>query len=73
MSVTLANSSATNITVDIKDGSTVKWTFPVPASGGVTHTFPIPLRGTAATAWNFDGSAAATTLTCSMIGFKSKV
>ena len=73
MSVTLANSSATNITVDIKDGTTVKWTFPVPASGGVTHTFPIPLRGTAATAWNFDGSAAATTLTCSMIGFKSKV
>lgn len=73
MAVTLANSSASAITVDIKDGTTVKWTFPVPATGGVTHSFPIPIPGTAATAWNFDGSAAATTLTCSMIGFKSKV
>jgi hypothetical protein len=34
---------------------------------------PVPIPGTAATAWNFDGSAAATTVTCSMVGFKSKV
>lgn len=73
MAVTLANSSATNITVDIKDGSTAKWTFPVPANGGVTHPFPVPLVGTANTAWNFDASAGVTTLTCSMLGFKSKV
>lgn len=71
--VTICNSSATAITVDIKDGSTVKWSFPVPAGGGVTHSFATPLAGTAATAWNFDPSTAATTITCSMSGFKSKI
>jgi hypothetical protein len=37
----------------------------------VTHFDP-PLRGTAATAWNFDPSAATTTLICSMSGYQSK-
>lgn len=71
--VTICNSSATAITVDIKDGTTVKWSFPVPAGAGVTHSFATPIAGTAATAWNFDPSTAATTITCSMSGFKSKV
>lgn len=71
--ITLTNSSATNVVVEIKEGTTTKWTFPVPANGGVTHSFRSPLAGTANTAWNFDGSAAATTLYCSMSGFKSKV
>ncbi len=71
--VTIANSSATPITVDMKDGSTIKWTFPVPANAGVTHSFRTPLGGTAATAWNFDPSAAATTVSCSVSGFKSKI
>ena len=72
-SIVLANSSASNITVDIKDGSTTKISIPVPAGGGAIFNPPVPLPGTAATAWNFDPSAAATTVTCSMIGFKSKV
>lgn len=72
--VILANSHAsTNCTVDIKDGSTTKLTIPVPANGGAVVHLPVPLGGTAATAWNFDPSAAVTTITCSMIGFKSKV
>lgn len=71
--VTICNTSVTAITVDIKDGTTVKWSFPVPAGGGVTHSFSTPIAGTANTAWNFDPSAAATTITCSMSGFKSKV
>lgn len=71
--VTICNSSASNITVDLKDGTTVKWSFPVPANGGVTHSFRKPLGGTAATAWNFDPSAAASTITCSVSGFKSKI
>lgn len=72
--ITLCNSDAANdITVDIKDGTTIVWSFPVPALSGVTHRFASPLPGTANTAWNFDGSAAVTTLTCSMAGFKSKV
>lgn len=71
--VTLTNTSATDIYVEIKDGTTAKWTMPVPAGGGVTHSFRTPLAGTANTAWNFDASAATTTLYCSMSGFKSKV
>lgn len=73
ISVVLCNTSATAITVDIKDGSTVKTSLPVPAGSGCIYNPPVPIPGTANTAWNFDGSAAATTLTCSMVGFKSKV
>jgi hypothetical protein len=71
--VTLTNTSSTNTYVEIKDGTTVKWTFPLPANGGVTHRFETPLAGTANTAWNFDPGTAATTVYCSMSGFKSKV
>lgn len=71
--VTITNTSASNIYVELKDNTTVKWTFPVPATGGVTHHFASPLAGTAATAWNFDPSAAATTVYCSVSGFKSKI
>jgi len=71
--VTLTNTSSTNIYVEIKDGTTAKWTFPVPANGGVTHSFQSPLGGTGNTAWNFDPSAAATTVYCSMSGFKSAI
>lgn len=71
--ITLTNTSSSNIYVEIKDGTTVKWTFPVPGNGGVTHSFSTPLAGTANTAWNFDASAATTTLYCSAAGFKSKI
>lgn len=71
--ITLANTSASNIYVELKDNTTTKWVFPVPANGGVTHSFRTPLAGTAATAWNFDASAATTTLYCSVSAFKSKV
>lgn len=73
-SLIICNSSGTNITVDIRDGSagSVLATFPVPAGGGCIHAFPVPLRFSANTAAAFDGSSPATTLTVSMIGFKSK-
>lgn len=69
--ITIANTSSSNIYVEIKDNTTVKWTFPVPANGGVTHSFRSPLRGTANTAWNFDPSAATTTVYCSASGYTS--
>jgi hypothetical protein len=72
-SVVLCNTSATAITVDIKDGSTTKISLPLPAGSGCVFNPPVPVPGTAATAWSFDPSAAATTVTCSMVGFKSKV
>ena len=68
--VTVTNTSAVAIYVQIKDGTTVKWTCPVPAGGGFTKSFKTPIPGTANTAWNFQGSAAATTVYCSMSGFK---
>lgn len=72
-SVILTNTSSSNIYVEIKDGSTTKLTIPVPANGGAIFNPPVPIPGTAATAWNFDPSAATTTVYCSMVGFKSKV
>jgi len=72
-SIVVTNMSATNIYVEVKDGTTVKLTIPVPATGGAVVNLPVPVGGTAATAWNFDPSAAATTVYCSMVGFKSKV
>jgi len=71
--VTITNTSSTDIFVEIADGSTVKWTCPVPAGGGFTKSFDTPLAGSANTAWNFDPSAAASTIYCSMSGFKSTV
>jgi hypothetical protein len=71
--VLITNTSASNIYVELKDGTTVKATFPVPANGGVVHSFATPIGGTAATAWNFDPSAAASTVYCSVSGFKSKI
>lgn len=74
--VILANTSATAVTVDLRDGAagTVKATIPVPANtSGFTKGFVTPLPFTANTAVCMDGSAAASTVTCTLIGFKSKV
>jgi hypothetical protein len=72
--VVLTNAHATTFAyVELKDGSTVKATIPVPPSAGAYIKFDPPIPGTAATAWNFDPSAAVTTLYCSMGAFKSKV
>ena len=74
MSVTLTNTSSTNTYCELKSGTTVKWTLPVPANGGVTHSWPIPLPPNAANeAWNFDMGTAVTTAYCSMLAFKSKI
>lgn len=74
--VIIANTSATAVTVDLRDGAagSVKATFPVPANtSGVICNLPVPLGFTANTAVCMDGSAAATTVTVTLIGFKSKV
>jgi hypothetical protein len=75
-SVIIANNSATAVTVDLRDGAagSVKATLPVPANtSGVVCNFPIPLPFSAATAVCADPSAAATTITVTLLGFKSKV
>lgn len=72
-SIILTNMSATAIYVEIKDDTTVKLTIPLPAGSGCVVNLPVPIPGTANKAWFFDPSAAATTVYCSMVGFKSKV
>lgn len=74
--VIIANTSATAVTVDLRDGTagSVKATFPVPANtSGVVCNLPVPLGFSANTAVAMDGSAAASTVTCTLIGFKSKI
>ncbi len=74
--VVVANSSATAVTVDIRDGAagTVKLTLPVPANtAGVVLPLPVPLPFSANTAVCADPSASASTVTVTLIGFKSKV
>jgi hypothetical protein len=73
--ITICNTSASNVTVDLRDGAagSVKWTFPVPAGGGVTHSFRSPIPFTANTAVCADPSASASTITVSANGFKSKI
>lgn len=65
--------ASTDAYVELKDGTTVMATLPAPHASGAVVNFPVPLKGTAATAWNFDPSAAVTTLYCTLVGFKSKV
>jgi hypothetical protein len=75
-SVMIANTSATAVTVDLRDGAagSVKATLPVPANtSGVVTNWPVPLGFSAATAVCADPSAAASTITVTLLGFKSKV
>jgi hypothetical protein len=73
-SAVVTNTSSSMIYVELKSGTTVKATLPVPATSGVIFNPPVPLPPNAADeAWNFDPSAATTTVYCSMIGFKSKI
>lgn len=73
--VTICNTSASAVTVDLRDGAagSVLWTFPVPAGGGVTHSFKTPIPFSANTAVCADPSASASTITVSACGFKSKI
>ena len=65
--------ASTGCYVEMKDGSTVKDTIYVGASSSKEITYPTPLAGSVATAWNFDPSAAVTTIICTVGGYKSKV
>lgn len=73
--VIMSNSSATNVTVDLRDGTagSVKATFPVPAGGGVVHRFAVPIGFSANTAVAVDALTPVTTLNVTLCGFKSKV
>ena len=72
--IIVSNSSATNVTVDIRDGTAGSVIATIPAAanmGGAVVQLPVPLCTTANTALAMDGSAAATTVTVTAIGFKT--
>jgi hypothetical protein len=71
--VTIGNSSGTFLFVNMCDGATKKWTFPVPSLGGVTSHFTTPLAGTANTYWMAEATGSASSLSINASGFKSKV
>jgi hypothetical protein len=66
-----ANSSATDVTVDIRDGTAgaVLWTISCPAGGGNNRAFSKPLRGAQNTAVAVDPSAAASSVIVSLHGY----
>lgn len=72
-SICVTNASTFPTKVTIFDGTTAKYVVPAPNNNGFPINFTVPLPGTAATAWLFASSDSTTSITCSMIGFKSKV
>lgn len=73
--ITIANTSATAVTVDLRDGTagSVLWTFPVPANtSGVAYSFQVPRTSSANTAFAWDPSAAASSIIISASGCKGK-
>lgn len=71
-SISGSNSSATDVRVDIKDGTTIKISFFVAAlGGGFSHPMPIPLRLTANTALQMALSAAVTDVRVSAQGYSA--
>lgn len=72
----VSNSSATNVTVDIRDGTAGSVIMTIPAAanmGGAVVPLPIPICTSANTAMAMDPSASATTVTVSALGFKTKL
>lgn len=72
--IVVSNSSATNVTVDIRDGTagSVLMTIPAAANmGGGVIPLQVPLCTTANTIFAADPSAAASTVTITAVGFKT--
>lgn len=72
-SITVANSSATNTTCAIKDGSSTVWVLPALARDGHSITFPVPLRLSANTALKFAAEGSVTTMYVSAAGYVGHV
>lgn len=71
--ISLYNTSAAGVVVNIDDGTTTKMAHYLPATSGCIMTLICPLVGTAATAWNIDAASATTSVICNMIGYIAKV
>lgn len=67
--IVIVNTSATDTTVIVKDGSTEIARYPAPKNGGAIHSLVRPLKTTANTALNVAASAAVSTLYVTGTGF----
>lgn len=73
--IVIANTSATAVTVDLRDGTagSVLATFPVPANtAGVAFSFKVPITSSANTAIAIDPSASASSIITTLSGCKAK-
>lgn len=67
--ISLSNTSATAVLVDILDGAIVIRTVLVPAGQTVSQSYTIPLRGTGGSAMNIAAEAAVTSLIINAQGY----
>ena len=75
-SLVVSNSSATNVTVDFRDGTAGAVLATVPAAaymGGAVWSLQTPLCTTANTIFAMDPSASASTVTATAVGFKTSL
>jgi hypothetical protein len=72
--ISIYNSSATDVYVDFRNGNAgaVVFTAAAPQTGGSVINLPVPLKFADNTAVAYDVSAAATTVYISLIGFQAK-
>lgn len=70
--IIIANSSDIDVNVDIKEGQTIKLTYPAPYKGGSIHALQKPLKLTANTALNFASTMAVTSIKVSALGYITK-
>lgn len=73
--IIVSNSSATDVTVDIRDGTagTILMTIPAPQVGGAVVPLAVPICTTANTIFAADPSGAASTVSVTAVGFKTKL
>jgi hypothetical protein len=70
--VSISNTSATDVEVQLKSGSTVIWTHFAPKAGGNEPVWPHPIHCSDAAALNFACSTGVSTVTVSASGFQRK-
>lgn len=72
-SIFIANLSATDTYVNIKDNTTTKLVIPAPKNSGAVISLPVPLRLTANAPLQFASGASVTTMHVSAVGYSSSI
>lgn len=70
--ISISNTSATDVEVQLKSNTTVFWTFFAPKGGGNEPSFPHPIHCASGEKLAFAASSGVTTVTVSAAGFQRK-